>query len=62
MVTSTADELAVDLPFWEVIIAAGRDDWWLRFFLHDDRHRIVSCASLVHLFGGPDHPRSCGVI
>ena len=62
MVAFAADELTVDFLFWEVIIAAGHDDWCLLLFLHDDGHGIASCASLVHLFGGSDHPRSCGII
>jgi len=62
MVALATDELAVDLPFWEVIIAAGSDNWWRYFFLHDGGHGIVLRALLIHVFGGPDHPRSCWVV
>ena len=62
MVAFAANELAIDFSFWELIIIAGRDDWWFLLFLHDDGHGIASCVSLVLLFGGSDHPQSCGII
>ena len=62
MVAFATDDFAVDFSFWEVCIAVGRDDCLLLLLLHDDGHMIASCASLVHLFGGSDHPLSCGII
>ena len=62
MVAFATNDFAVDFSFREVCTAAGSDDWLLLLLLHDDGHRIASCVLLVHLFGGSDHPQSCGII
>ena len=36
MVALAVDELAIIFLFWEVIIAAECDDWWLCFSLHGE--------------------------
>ena len=62
MAALAPDVLAIDFLFEECSTIAGGDCWFPLHLFYDDGHGIASCASLVHLFGGPDHPRSCGII
>ena len=62
MVVLAPDERTIILSFWECIAVAGGDCWFPLLLFHDGGHVIASCALLVHLFGGPDHPQSCEII
>ena len=62
MVALAPDELAINLLFGECSAVAGGDSWFLLHLFNDGGHGFASCAPLMHLFGGPDHPRSCGII